>query len=192
MTFSALDYALVFALGPLAVLTGVLVFVVDSMVRVTFLLLASFLCVAGLLLVLASNFLGGIIVLMMTGEMVIMVVFMVMFMMNPGGLMPMTMVHNARGAAGISAVVFAGLVAAILTADLPRTPRVAPPADVTALVGDGMMGPKMLVFLTAGVALLACMIASLAMATDRGRYDRYGDDLRRARPSDPIPGGVGR
>jgi hypothetical protein len=55
-----------------------------------------------------------------------------------------------------------------------------------------MMGPKMLIFLGAGVALLACMIASLALATHRGRYDRYGDELDRKTPDDPVRGGVGR
>lgn len=178
-------------LAVVAVLAGYLVFRVDSMVRATFLLLSSFLAVAGILLLLDSDFLGGIMVLMMTGEMVIMAVFMVMFMMNPAGLMPMSMVHNNRFSAIAAIGVFLALAAAILTADLPGR-RGAPPPDVTVQIGAGMMGPKMLVFLVAGVALLACMIASLAAALGRGRYDRYGDDLDAKVPNDPIRGGVGR
>jgi NADH:ubiquinone oxidoreductase subunit 6 (subunit J) len=174
-----------------AVVAGYLVFRVDSMIRATFLLLASFLGVAGILLLLASDFLGAIMVLMMTGEMVIMAVFMVMFMMNPAGLMPMTMVHNHRFSAAAAVSVFAALAAIIVTADLPVR-RGDLPADVTVQIGDGMMGPKMLIFLAAGVALLACMIASLAAALDRGRYDRYGDNLDAKVPADPIRGGVGR
>jgi NADH:ubiquinone oxidoreductase subunit H len=38
--------------------------------------------------------------LMMIGEMMIMVMFMVAFMMNPAGLNPMSMVHQPRVAAG--------------------------------------------------------------------------------------------
>jgi NADH:ubiquinone oxidoreductase subunit 6 (subunit J) len=182
--------AVFFVLAPIAVIAGVLVFRVDSMVRATF-LLTSFIAVAGLAFLLKSGFVGGIMLLMMTGEMVIMVVFMVMFMMNPGGLMPMTMVHNKRFSALAALVTFAGLATIILTVHWPE-PKGQPPADVTVSIGEGMMGPKMLIFLGAGVALLACMIASLALATHRGRYDRYGDELDRKTPDDPVRGGVGR
>jgi len=168
----------------IAVLTGWRVFRTDSMVRASFLLLASFLGVAGALLLLESEFLAGIMILMMTGEMMIMAVFMVMFMMNPGGLMPMTMIHQPRFALALSVAIFMGLSAAILATDWPvRDGR--PPADVTYAIGEGMMTDKMLVFLAAGVALLACMIASLALALHRGRYDRFGDNLDRPEPRDP-------
>ncbi|MEC3974409.1 NADH-quinone oxidoreductase subunit J family protein [Amycolatopsis sp. H20-H5] len=183
--------AIFFVLAPVAVLAGVLVFRVDSMVRATFLLLVSFLGVAGLAFLLNSGFVGGIMLLMMTGEMVIMVVFMIMFMMNPGGLMPMKMVHNQRFSACAAVLTFLGLAIVILTVRWPAPKGVAP-ADVTLSIGEGMMGSKMLVFLTAGVALLACMIAALALATHRGRYDRYGDDLDRKTPDDAARGGVGR
>ncbi|HRM55518.1 MAG TPA: hypothetical protein PLS11_16585, partial [Ottowia sp.] len=45
-------------------------------------------------------------ILMMVMEMAIMVVFMVMFMMNPAGLMPMSMLHNTRGALVITSGTF--------------------------------------------------------------------------------------
>jgi len=32
----------------------------------------------------------------------------------------------------------------------------------------------------------------VVLSTDRGRYDRYGDDLDATRADDPIEGGVGR
>ena len=40
--------------------------------------------------------------------------------------------------------------------------------------------------------LLATVVAALVLALPRGRYDRFGDDLRRRPPADPQPGGVGR
>jgi NADH:ubiquinone oxidoreductase subunit 6 (subunit J) len=81
----------VFGIG--AVVTGLLVFRLDSMAQVTFALLASFLFVAGEVVLLGLGYLGVVIVLMMVMEMemVIMAVFMIMYMMNPAGLMPMSM-----------------------------------------------------------------------------------------------------
>ena len=178
-------------LGVLAVAAGIAVFRVDSMARATFLLLASFLCVAGELLLLGSDFLGGILVLMLTGEMVIMAVFMVMFMMNPGGLMQMTMVHNHRFSLRAALGTFVALAAGVFTVDWPSR-RGAPPADVTAALGQALMGDKMLVMMAAGVALFATMVAAILLATARGRYDRHGDNLDAPKPSDPIRGGVGR
>jgi NADH-quinone oxidoreductase subunit J len=178
-------------LGVLAVVSGILVFRVNSMARATFLLLASFLCVGGELLLLGSDFLGGILVLMLTGEMVIMAVFMIMFMMNPGGLIQMTMVHNRRFSLRTALGTFVALTVGIFTVHWPAR-RGAPPADVTAALGQALMGDKMLVMMAAGVALFATMVAAILLATARGRYDRYGDDLDEQPPTDPIRGGVGR
>ncbi|MEU5991916.1 NADH-quinone oxidoreductase subunit J [Spirillospora sp. NPDC047418] len=150
---------------------GVAVFVVDSMARATFALLASFLCVGVELLLLDLDYLGVLVILMMIMEMLIMAVFMIMYMMNPGGLMPMTMVHNHRGAIAISVAVFAALVAGIFLTPWPAR-RGTVPADPTFAVGEAIMGPKMLVMMVIGIAILATMIASVVLATDRGRYDR--------------------
>ncbi len=54
------------------------------------------------------------------------------------------------------------------------------------------MGSKMLVMITVGPLLLTTIIAATVLATHRGRYERYGDDLGRRRADDPIRGGVGR
>ncbi|HEX4815177.1 MAG TPA: NADH:ubiquinone oxidoreductase subunit J, partial [Nonomuraea sp.] len=93
-------------LAVLAVASGVTVFVVDSMARATFALLASLLAVGGTLLLIDLQYVGVLVVLMMVMEMLVMAVFMIMYMMNPGGLMPMTMVHNTKGAAIIAGAVF--------------------------------------------------------------------------------------
>jgi hypothetical protein len=54
------------------------------------------------------------------------------------------------------------------------------------------MGSKMLVMLTVSPILFATIVAALVLANPRGRYDRWGDDLQRARPDDPQQGGLGK
>ena len=186
-----LDTAAFWVLGPLAVLSGFAVFRVSSMARATYALLASFLCVGGLLLVLSLPYLGVVTVLMITVEMAVMAVFMIMYMMNPGGLVPMAMYHNKAGAMSIAAGTFVTLGTGIFLVDWPE--RASPrPGDTTFALGDALMGSKMLVMMALGAALFATIVATVVLATARGRYDRFGDDLDRGRPDDPVPGGVGR
>ncbi|MFR0355682.1 NADH-quinone oxidoreductase subunit J [Streptomyces sediminimaris] len=178
-------------LGLLALISGVLVFTLDSMARVTFALLASLCCVGGVVTVLGLPYLGVVIVLMMVMEMVIMAVFMIAYMMNPAGLMPMSMLHNKRGSLLISAVLFAGLVAGIFAVPWPEHAK-ARPKDTTFQVGMSLMGPQMLTMITLGFVLLATMVGATVLATHRGRYDRFGDGLDRRPAKDPAGGGVGR
>ncbi|WP_411431337.1 NADH-quinone oxidoreductase subunit J [Saccharomonospora iraqiensis] len=174
-----------------AVVAGMLVFRVDSMARATFALLVSFVLAGGTLLLVGLTYLGVLVVLMMIMEMLIMVVFMVMYMMNPAGLMPMTMVHNRRGALGIAVGTFGVLATGILLVDWPSADT-DPPAEATRALGAALMGPKMLVMMVLGLVLFATLVATVVLATRRGRYDRYGDRLDRRRPDDPVRGGVGR
>lgn len=178
-------------LGVLSVAAGVAVFVVDSMARATFALLASFLAVAGILLALDLVYLAVVTALMMTIEMAIMAVFMIMFMMNPAGLMPMTMVHNAKGSAVTGAGAFVVLVVGIWTVDWP-TRDTSRPADSTRQLGEGIMGSHMLVMLVIGIGLFATILAGTVLATTRGRYDRFGAGLTAKRPDDPVSGGLRR
>ncbi|MGY1914257.1 NADH-quinone oxidoreductase subunit J [Blastococcus sp. SYSU DS0973] len=183
--------AAVAVLGVLSVTSGIAVFVVDSMARATFALLASFLAVAGVLLAFDLVYLAVVTALMMTIEMAIMAVFMVAFMMNPAGLMPMTMVHNTKGSAIVGAGAFVVLTAGIWTVDWPtRSGQL--PADSTRQLGEAIMGSHMLVMLLIGIALFATILAGTVLATARGRYDRFGADLAAARPDDPVPGGLPR
>ena len=191
MELSGWTVAVVAALGMLAVAAGVAVFVVDSMARATFALLGSFLAVTGVLVAFDLTYLAFVTALMMTIEMAIMAVFMIMFMMNPAGLMPMTMVHNPRGSAVLGAVVFVVLTVGIWMADWP-TRRGALPADSTRQLGEALMGRYMLVMLVIGVGLFATIIAGTVLATARGRYDRLGAGLDARRPDDPVPGGLPR
>ncbi|MEV5827482.1 NADH-quinone oxidoreductase subunit J [Spirillospora sp. NPDC052242] len=163
---------MVWVLGAAAVVFGVAVFAVASMARATFALLASFLCTGGLLMLAGLHYLGVLVVLMMIMEMLVMAVFMVMYMMNPAGLMPMSMLHNRRGAAAIAGTAFAAMVAGIFAIRWPeRAGR--PPDDPAVALGEAIMGSKMLVMMVIGVAILATMIATVVLATRSGRY---GDD----------------
>lgn len=185
-------HAVLFAvLAVLALAGGILVFTLNSMARVTFALLASLVCVGGEVVVLGLPYLGVVIVLMMVMEMVIMAVFMIAYMMNPAGLMPMSMLHNKRGSLLISIAVFLALAAGILVVPWPQ--RVGkPPPDTTFQTGTALMGPQMLTMVTLGFVLLATMVGATLLATHRGRYDRFGDDLDQRPARDPAGGGVGR
>lgn len=165
-------------LSSAAVLAGWRVFRTDSMVRASFLLLASFVAVGGIGFLLAASYLAAAIVFMMAVEMMVMALFMVMFMMNPAGLNPMNMVHQPRFAT------VAGFVAAVAIAGLgvfgtfPRR-AVDPLADGVARLGSELLGDSMFVFESAGVAIVAAMICVVVLTSHRGRY---GDAHEGSRP----------
>lgn len=152
-----------------AIVSGWLVFRVDSMVRAAYWLLASFIAVGMILVLLQAEFLGIVLILMMAGEMTIMAVGMVMMMMNPAGLNPMVMVHQHRTAITAGAVSFLILGGAILATRFPDRPAAAS-IKATADLGSELLGRSMLVFQTAGVTLLATMIGVVAIVSRRGRY----------------------
>jgi len=158
-----------------AVVSAYLVFRVDSMVRAAFWLLGSFLAVGAILVLLEARFLGLVLLLMMAGEMTIMAVFMVMFMMNPAGLNPMTMVHQHRTAVVAGVASFAALAGVGLFVRFPDRPVSGEgTAQATADLGAELLGDSMLIFETAGVSLLATMIGAIALASRNGRFgDAY-------------------
>ncbi len=173
-----------------AIVFGALVFRVDSMARATYALALSFIAVGVAVLTMRQDFIGVITILMMIMEMAIMAVFMVSYMgMNPA-LMPMDMTHAKRPAAVVAGTVFVLLGAAVLLIPWPvvdsRTPE-----NLTEQLGEALMGSKMLVMLTVSPILFATIVAAVVIALPRGRYDRFGEDLRDT-PTDPEPGGVGR
>ena len=178
-------------LALLAAASGFMVFRFSSMARVTISLLVSFLASGGLLILLGLGYLGVVVILMMIMEMIIMAVFMIAYMMNPAGLMQMAMFHNKRGSLAISITTFALLTAGIFLTPWPHRAG-ARPRDATFQLGQALMGPQMLTMITLGFTLFATMVAAVLLATRRGRYDRFGDDLRRRPPADPVRGGVGR
>lgn len=156
--------------GVAAVWTGYLVFRTDSMVRASFWLLASFVNVGLILVLLNARFLGFSVILMMAGEMSVMAIFMVMLMMNPAGLNPMTMVHQHRAAIVAGVAAFVALAAVGLVVEFPDAPARVDAAQVTVDLGIEELGESMLVFQTAGAVLLATMIGAVAVTSRRGRY----------------------
>jgi NADH:ubiquinone oxidoreductase subunit 6 (subunit J) len=178
-------------LTPLAFASGLLVFRFSSMARATVSLLVSFLATSGLLILLGLGYLGAVVIVMMVMEMLIMAVFMVAYMMNPAGLMPMSMTHNKRVSLAVSTGTFVLLTVGIFLTTWPRRAS-APPSDTTFQLGMTLMGSQMLTMVTLGFVLFATIVATTVLATHRGRYDRFGDDLKRRPPTDPIRGGVDR
>lgn len=157
-------------LAVIAIASGVAVFVVDSMARATFALALSFVAVGGELILLTLDYLGVVTILMMVMEMAIMVVFMVMFMMNPAGLMPMSMLHNRRGALAIATGTFLLLAAGAVLVPWP-TRRGTAPAEPARAIGEAIMGPQMPVMVGISAVLFATIVSALALATPHGRYD---------------------
>lgn len=184
MTASVVIDLLFWLFGAGAVVAGWRVFRADSMVRAAYWLMASFVGVAGVLLLLQAEFLGLVLILMMAGEMTIMAVFMVMFMMNPAGLNPMTMVHQHRAAILAGSLAFGGLAAVGLFASFPQA-AVLQPETATAELGRELLGESMLVFQTAGVALLSTMIGAIALASRTGRYGIAEEGSQEPVPESP-------
>jgi len=166
MTIVDLTFVL---LAAVAILAGWRVFVTDSMVRASFLLLVSFIAVASIMLLLAAPYIGVATIFMMAVEMMVMALFMVAFMMNPAGLNPMMMVHQNRLAIGAGVATFVGLTIAIVMTDLP-TRELRPGTPVIHDLGIELLGPSMLIFESAGVTLLAAMIATVVMSARSGRF----------------------
>ncbi len=163
-----MSYVLISAFGVGAVVSGWLVFRTDSMLRAAYWLMVSFVAVGAMLVVLDAQFLGLILILMMSGEMTIMAIFMIMFMMNPAGLNPMTMVHQRRTAAMAGIGSFLVLAWVGVVGQFPDRPAEA--ADPTVALGEELLGRSMIIFESAAVALLAVMIGAIALAAKEGRF----------------------
>jgi NADH-quinone oxidoreductase subunit J len=151
--------------GLAAVWFGVAVFRTSSMVRSALSLLASMAAIGGMFLAMEAEFLGVLQLMMMATEMSIMAAFMVMFMMDPGGLGQMEMTHQKRAArAGGIVAGLAALAVAALTDWGEIAEEVAGPAEQTRALGRELMERSMMIFETAGVTILVAMIAATAVA----------------------------
>lgn len=170
------DLATALVFWPAAVLmltTAVYVFRTASMARAGLLLLAA-LGIEGLIfLALSSEFLGVLQLLMMSGEMVIMVFFMVMFMPDPGGLMGMDMIHDKRRSAGVAAAVGIGLALVAILTDWPARVVGTSAPDVRS-IGFEVMGRSMISFLFAAMTILFAMVGGVLLAKFGGRYGELG------------------
>ena len=169
MSTSLIVDILFFVFGAGAIAAAYLVFRTDSMVRAAYWLLTSFVGVGAILVLLQAEFLGLVLMLMMAGEMTIMAFVMVMFMMNPAGLNPMVMVHQHSTAISAGIAAFLVLSGAVLATDFSAAPA-RQTARATEELGTELLGESMLVFETAGAALLATMIGAVVLASRRGRF----------------------
>lgn len=154
--------------GGASIWLGLKVFTTASMMRSALALLFSMTALGALFLTLQAEFLGVLQIMMMAAEMAIMALFMIMYMMNPGGLTEMEMTHQKRLSIGVA--VGGGLLAAVLAAFGGWDPVITEPAAPTLQIrelGFELMGRSMLIFEAAGVTILIAMIATTAVAIRR-------------------------
>lgn len=171
--------------GAAAVCFGWRVFRTDSMVRASFSLLLSFINVAAIMVLLLAEYLGVALIFMMAIEMTVMALFMVAFMMNPAGLNPMMMVHQHRTSIAFGVVGVAALGTVALAGDFPERPIVDTSGSIEAL-GTELLGNSMLVFESAGVALLATMLGAVILTARSSRFSGMADEG--SRPPPIVPG----
>jgi NADH-quinone oxidoreductase subunit J len=94
-----------------------------------------------------------------------MAIFMVMFMMDPGGLGEMDMKHQRQLSLWAGIVAFAGALGVAVFANWGALPDVIPGADgQIRLLGIELLGRSMLIFESAGLTILTAMIAATAVA----------------------------
>jgi NADH-quinone oxidoreductase subunit J len=151
--------------GLAAIWFGVVVFRTASMVRSALALLFSMTAIGGMFLAMEAEFLGVLQIMMMGTEMAIMAIFMVMFMMDPGGLGEMDMSHQKRASIGAGVVGTVLAVGAALLVDWGPVAASAPgAAEQTHDLGVELLERSMLIFETAAVTILTAMIAATATA----------------------------
>jgi NADH:ubiquinone oxidoreductase subunit 6 (subunit J) len=149
--------------GAAALAFGVGVFRTSSMVRSAFSLLGSAAMVGMLFLALEAEFLGVLQLMMMATELTIMAAFMVMFMMDPGGMGQMDMTHQKKAAIAAGLVATAVVMAVALFTDWGHAVPLAPgPSEQNRLLGLELMERSMMIFETAGVTILVAMVAATA------------------------------
>jgi NADH:ubiquinone oxidoreductase subunit 6 (subunit J) len=120
-------------------------------------------------LAMQAEFLGVLQIMMMATEMAIMAIFMVMYMMDPGGLGEMDMSHQKRAsllAGSLGALAAVGVALLVDWGSVAAAPR---PVDQVHDLGIEIMERSMLIFETAGVTILTAMVAATAIAVERSR-----------------------
>ncbi|MBA3910742.1 MAG: hypothetical protein C0524_12875 [Rhodobacter sp.] len=151
--------------GVAAVWFGIVVFRTRSMVRSALALLFSQTAIGVMFLVMQAEFLGVLQIMMMATEMSVMAIFMVMFMMDPGGMGEMNMTHQKRLSLWVGGI---GLLAALAVVLLPDWGLVAtsvPSAQAQAEdLGRELLSRSMLIFQSAGLTILTAMVAATMVA----------------------------
>jgi NADH-quinone oxidoreductase subunit J len=155
--------------GLAAIWFAVVVFRTSSMVRSALALLFAQAAIGAMFLAMQAEFLGVLQIMMMATEMAIMAIFMVMYMMDPGGLGEMDMSHQKRAsllAGSLGALAAVGVALLVDWGSVAAAPR---PVDQVHDLGIEIMERSMLIFETAGVTILTAMVAATAIAVERMR-----------------------
>jgi NADH:ubiquinone oxidoreductase subunit 6 (subunit J) len=151
--------------GGAAVWFGIVVFRTHSMVRSALALLFSQTAVGLMFLVMQAEFLGVLQIMMMATEMSVMAIFMVMFMMDPGGMGAMEMTHQKRLSLWSGGVGLVAAVAVIWLADWgPTVSEIPGAAEQVADLGRELLGRSMFIFQSAGLTILTAMVAATMVA----------------------------
>ncbi|MFV2034682.1 MAG: NADH-quinone oxidoreductase subunit J [Halocynthiibacter sp.] len=151
--------------GGAAVWFGVVVFRTHSMVRSALALLFSQTAIGAMFLVMQAEFLGVLQIMMMATEMSVMAIFMVMFMMDPGGLGAMDMTHQKRLSLRAGGIGFLAALAVVWLADWgPIALSIPSAARQTELLGLELLNRSMLIFQSAGLTILTAMVAATMVA----------------------------
>lgn len=151
--------------GAAAVWFGVVVFRTHSMVRSALALLFSQTAVGGMFLVMEAEFLGVLQIMMMATEMSVMAIFMVMFMMDPGGMGAMNMTHQKRLSLSAGGIGFAAALAVVWLTDWgPAETSIPGAAKQAADLGHELLGRSMFIFQSVGLTILTAMIAATMVA----------------------------
>ena len=152
--------------GLAAIWFAVVVFRTSSMVRSALALLFAQAAIGAMFLAMQAEFLGVLQIMMMATEMAIMAIFMVMYMMDPGGLGEMDMSHQKRAsllAGSLGALAAVGVALLVDWGSVAAAPR---PVDQVHDLGIEIMERSMLIFETAGVTILTAMVAATAIAVE--------------------------
>jgi len=151
--------------GGAAVWFGIVVFRTHSMVRSALALLFSQTAVGLMFLVMQAEFLGVLQIMMMATEMSVMAIFMVMFMMDPGGMGAMDMTHQKRLSLWAGGIGLAAALAVIWLADWgPIGTDIPGAAQQTADLGRELLGRSMFIFQSVGLTILTAMVAATMVA----------------------------
>ncbi len=154
---------LILFFGLIAIWFGWRVFMTSSMVRSALSLLASLAFTGFMFLAMEAEFLGVLQIMMMATEMSIMAIFMMMYMMDPGGMSGMDMSHQKKPSIAAAALVILFAVLMVFLSNWGTLVVHAPePAQQNHDLGMEVMKRSMMIFETAGVTILVAMIATAA------------------------------
>ena len=158
--------------GLAAVWFAVVVFRTSSMVRSALALLFSQAAIGAMFLAMQTEFLGVLQIMMMATEIAIMAIFMVMYMMDPGGLGAMEMTHQKRASQVAGALGGVSALAVAFLAGWGPVEAAVRPSEQVRRLGLEIMERSMLIFETTGVTILTAMIAATAIAVYGGRREK--------------------